>query len=130
MKCRIYLLFPLAFIIASCSKTEGTGGNSSIRGKVMVRSYDKTFTKLQGVYPGTEINVYINYGSQPGVGNSMKTDYNGDYYFPYLFAGNYTVYAYSKDSTLKTPNGQLVAKQDFFLGSNQNNTLPDLVIAQ
>ena len=120
------------FVCYGCKKAAGPGGNSSIKGKVIIRKFNFNPSVPQYLYsyPDMADNVYITYGSQPGVGNSVNTDMNGEYYFPYLYPGTYSVYVYSKDTTLTNVSGELVAKQDINLGSGSNATLPDIVIAK
>ena len=126
-------LIVLSFLwLAGCKKAEGPGGNSSIKGKVIIRkfNFNTTTPTFLYSYPDQDDNVFIKYGSQPGTGNNANTDYNGEYYFPYLQAGTYTVYVYSKDSTLNNPSGQLVAKQDITVGSGKDVTAADMTIAK
>ncbi len=128
MKKGVVFLLLLA-VVLGCQKAPGPGGTSSIKGKVIIRKFDPNFHFLAS-YPDVQDNVYINYGSQPGVGNSVKTDYNGEYYFPYLYSGAYTIYVYSLDTTQNNPSGQLVAKQVVNLGNGKDITLPDITIAK
>jgi hypothetical protein len=43
--------------------------------------------------------VYLIYGDQVGYGEKTRTNYEGQFEFNYLRAGNYTVYLYSHDLT-------------------------------
>lgn len=98
-------IFALAAIVfTSCKKNPGVGGDASIKGNIHVKHYNTTFTQYISEYPGSDIYVYIIYGDNSGYGTRQKTIYNGDFEFKYLFPGKYTVYTYSLDSTLTTPN--------------------------
>lgn len=96
-------LFLISIIVlVSCKKDEGTGGNSSIYGKIFVKDYNSTFTVFQEEYYGPDIDVYIIYGDNKSFGDRIRTNYDGTYEFKYLRPGDYQVFAYSKDSTLQT----------------------------
>lgn len=96
----IVLIFfvTLSVIEVSCSKGPGPGGQASIRGKVWVKQYDKTFSTLNYKYWGYNETVQIIYGSALSPGASVRTDYDGNFEFLYLQKGDYTVYVYSSDS--------------------------------
>lgn len=86
--------------IIGCSKNEGPGGDSSIKGKVILREYDKNFKILIREIPAAEEDVYIVYGNSNNlVGDKIVTSYDGSFKFDYLQAGNYKIYVYSEDST-------------------------------
>ena len=100
------LLLTICFFAISCKK-EGVGGDASITGYVHVKKYNSTFTQYISEYPGRDIYVYIVYGEHSGFDKRVKTDYNGNFEFPYLYKGKYTLYAYSRDSTLQDPSGTI-----------------------
>lgn len=106
MKHPLFKLFLLAVIItiASCAKGPGEGGKSTIHGKVTIINYNSSFTTVQATYPAQGESVYIVYGDDRTYGNSVKTNYDGTYEFPYLRPGKYTIFAYEKD-TVKYLNG-------------------------
>lgn len=99
----IVIIFSL--MLFSCSKDAGDGGNSTIYGKVIVYNYNAEFTKLRGIYPGADENVYLIYGNNRSYSERIKCNYNGIYEFKYLRPGDYTIYVYSKDSTLTLVSG-------------------------
>lgn len=93
----------LSFLsLMGCKKEEGLGGTSTIKGKVIVYDFDASFQNpvpLE-IYPATDENVYIIYGSDGTVyDDDFKTSYDGSYEFKYLQKGKYRLFAYSKDST-------------------------------
>lgn len=101
MKHISYLLV-LLLALTSCQKEEGKGGNASIHGNINVRKFNSTFTNLIGEYPAADHYVYIIYGDDISYGNRIKTDYEGDFEFKYLYKGTYQIYTYSLDSTLSS----------------------------
>lgn len=95
----IFLCMLIAAISAtSCKKQPGIGGEASIKGKVYARKYNTTFTALlsQGYVP--DADVYIIFGDDLTYGERIRTNYNGEFEFPHLYKGDYTIYVYSKDS--------------------------------
>jgi hypothetical protein len=98
-------LFTLcALLLAASCKKEGIGGDATIRGYVHARQYNTTFTAFISQYPARDVYVYIVFGNNTGYDKRLKTDYNGNFEFRYLYKGDYKVYAYSKDSTLQDPS--------------------------
>ncbi|MCW3104642.1 MAG: hypothetical protein JWO09_3082 [Bacteroidetes bacterium] len=91
------LAIALAVVTSSCKKPAGEGGNSSIVGMVHVTNYNSNFTVVNAEYPGADVDVYIIYGDEVGIGNRIRTTPEGKFEFPYLRPGKYRVYVYSKD---------------------------------
>ncbi len=112
MKHRIGLVLIASIIgmVTSCEKPEGTGGTSSIVGKIWVRNYNADFSRINAEYWGEEVDVYIMYGNDTIHSDDTKTSYNGSYKFDYLQKGDYTIYAYSDDSTMMSPSGRIPVK--------------------
>jgi hypothetical protein len=73
-------------------------GSSQIKGHVHVMNYNNT-----GVFvnegAGPDEDVYLVYGNGTAYSEKVKTDYNGDFAFPYLGMDHYKVYVYSKCTT-------------------------------
>lgn len=94
------ILFALALcaMLQSCKKTPGEGGFASIEGKVYLKNYDPTFTIMQSQYYSPGETVYIIYGTDTEIGNTVKTSYDGSFKFNYLQKGKYKVYVLGKDS--------------------------------
>lgn len=106
MKKSIFITLLLFIILlVSCSKEAGDGGNSTIYGKIIARDYNAEFTILKGIYNAPDEDVFIIYGNDLSFSDRIRTNYNGIYEFKYLRPGDYTIYAYSKDSTLSLPSG-------------------------
>jgi hypothetical protein len=99
-----FLIFFLTGVLFSCTKEAGDGGNSTIYGKIIAHNYNAEFTNLKGIYPAADEDVFIIYGDDRSFSQRVRTNYNGIYEFKYLRKGDYTIYAYSKDSTLTLPS--------------------------
>jgi hypothetical protein len=116
----------------ACEKEAGKGGTSTIRGKVIIREYNKDFT-IQKVpdYPAAKKDVFLIYGDDAVYGDKFETSYDGTYEFNYLREGNYTVFAYSKDSTKNydlTSELIPVIREVEITGKNQTVEVPDMII--
>jgi hypothetical protein len=92
MNSKILFLSLICLGFFSCKKPAGTGGNSSIKGTVLVKDYNKSFV-LQHEYPGVDVEVYIIYGDDVTEGDKVNTNSNGEFEFKYLRKGSYKVYA-------------------------------------
>ena len=98
--CVALLLF--AFVQQACEKVEGEGGRETIYGEIRAAEYNNIGEVILD-YPLPEERVYIIYGKQDTTNNSiyddeMRTSYDGKFAFPYLQAGDYTIFAYTKCS--------------------------------
>lgn len=101
----LFLLIVLSTLVFSCAKEAGDGGNSTLFGKITAYDYNAEFTELKGIYPAADEDVYLIYGEDRSYTQRVRTNYEGVYEFKYLRPGDYTIYAYSKDSTLTLPSG-------------------------
>ncbi len=127
MKRKVFIFLQLLFVsmfflsISSCKKTAGYGGNSTITGKLKVKVYSRDFSifKEENYVPNTY--VYLIFGSDPSYGTRVKTSYDGTFMFEHLQVGNYTVYAYSKDTTLNTASDIAITK-DITISKNKSLT--------
>ena len=104
-KFSLFLMLTLSILLFSCAKDAGEGGNSTIYGKIITYNYNAEFTNLRGIYPGADEDVYIIYGSDRSYSQRIRSNYDGVYEFKYLRPGDYTIYLYSKDSTLTLVSG-------------------------
>ena len=125
-------IFTAIFILstlAACKKEAGEGGNSTIKGNVLVKSYTSDFQIVKEEYPAQETDVYIIYGDNQIFGDDTKTDYNGDYEFKYLREGKYYVYAYSKDSANPQSDKKLaIVKEVEITKKKQTVEAPQIII--
>lgn len=89
----------------SCSNPEGPGGDLTLTGQVIARKYNLTFTNLIAEYPALEERVYLIYGNNEIYSEDFRTDFQGRYKFENLQPGNYTLFAYARDSSGNEPSG-------------------------
>ncbi|MFA5972891.1 MAG: hypothetical protein WC780_11110 [Lentimicrobiaceae bacterium] len=101
----VLLVILISFTVFSCSKEAGDGGNSTIYGKIIAYNYNAEFTNLRGIYPAADEDVYLIYGEDRSYSERIRSNYDGIYEFKYLRPGDYTIYVYSKDSTLTLVSG-------------------------
>jgi hypothetical protein len=131
MKRNVLILFAVVFLAVfytSCKKDPGSGGTSSIYGKVFAKDYNSTFTVLLESYYAQDYDVYLIYGDDKTYGDKVKTSYDGTFEFKYLRKGTYHVYAYSKDSTLLT-NAMIPVIEDVEITKNNEDVeTPEIVI--
>ena len=130
---KIILSISIIAVLASCKKGPGEGGRAFIKGKVYVKNYTAPpgpFT-LQDEYYAQGENVYIIYGDEAGIGESVKTAYDGSYQFEYLRKGKYVVYALS-DDTSSTINSKTVEIKQIveIKNATETLTLPDIEIVK
>ncbi len=107
MKPNILSLTLLLLLLLAACKKPGIGGDASITGYVHVQKWNSTFTQYIGEYQGKDQYVYIVYGNHHGYDKRIKTDYAGQFEFPYLYKGDYKVYVYSRDSSFTDPSGTI-----------------------
>ena len=95
----ISLVLISILLFNSCSKVEGQGGSSTIKGTINVKKYSVVGT-LVAEYPGAEVDVYIVYGEGNTFYNDrIRTSYDGSFEFNYLEEGDYTVFVYEDNDT-------------------------------
>ncbi len=99
------LVILISGTLFSCSKESGDGGNSTIYGKIITYNYNAEFTNLRGIYPAADEDVYLIYGEDRSYSQRIRSNYDGIFEFKYLRPGDYTIYVYSKDSTLTLVSG-------------------------
>lgn len=126
----LFLVLIAIFAFSACKKSPGEGGRAFITGKVYVRDYTAAPCPcyLKGEYYAQGENVYINYGDEPGVGKSVKTDNNGVYQFSYLRKGKYKVYAISNDTSTVSNRTIAVIKEIEIKKATEKANLPDIEI--
>ncbi len=99
-----YLIFMLltVFLIHGCKKDPGPGGTSTIRGRVLINSFQAGFQPPtpDTTYAAVDEDSYIIYGADhTAYDDNFKTSFDGTYEYKYLQKGKYKIFAYSKDST-------------------------------
>ena len=128
---RLFISLLSASILFSCQeRSEGPNGLASIKGKVYVKDYNSTFSRINDHYYGAKEDVYIIYGDEEVYGDNMETHYDGSYEFKNLTLGTYKIYAYTEDTTLKTSNLIPVIKTVEITEEEQTVEVEDIVIAK
>lgn len=135
MKNVIFPLIILISLLSSCKKEAGEGGDASIAGRVMLEKRLVLSNPEIVLYtaPAADYEVYIIYGDGPGPDDRIRTNYDGEYEFPYLREGDYEVYVFSKDTSDTAINEQspetMAVRLTTTIGSRKENvSLPDLVV--
>lgn len=108
----------MATIVSSCSKDPGTGGSSTITGKVYVKEYNPDFTYLLSEYWGADVEVFLIFGDGITYNERIWTGPDGDFEFRYMRKGSYRIYVYSKDSTMNAPSGTIAVYRDVEITEN------------
>ena len=93
------LIISTVILLASCKKSEGEGGRSTIKGKVFVVEMDSKFKDTISTYYSGKEDVYIIYGEEEFYGDKIETHHDGTYQFDYLQNGKYKIYCYSEDTS-------------------------------
>lgn len=123
----IFLLVSVLFIsiaFSSCNKDEGKGGESTITGKIYLKTYDMDFKNLQSVKPAFDEDVYIMYGNNQNIDDKVVTGPDGTFTFDYLREGNYTIVYYTDDtSRISASKIPVVVKVSLGSGSKNLDTL-------
>jgi hypothetical protein len=115
----LFLLIILSTLAFFCAKDAGDGGNSTIYGKLIAYDYNAEFTSLKGIYPAADEDVFLIYGSDRSYSQRVRSNYEGVYEFKFLRPGDYTIYAYSKDSTLTLPSGLYAVIRNLTISDNK-----------
>lgn len=129
------LFFVLMMLFSACAKEPGIGGEATIYGKVYAKHYNSTFTVLLSAYYVPDTYVYLVYGDDINYGTRIKTNYNGEFEFNYLYPGDYTIYTYSIDSAAIVnfavdPPNMAVIKEVFIEQKQSDLEIEDLIIYQ
>lgn len=119
-----YMLKYLILIIGLCSlyacqKEPGFGGNSMVTGRLQLENYNDDFSILRQSYYPIDKEVYILFGENSAYGDKVRTDTKGFFEFRNLRQGNYTIYAYSKDSSRRHPSGYIPIQKTIQVNTNQ-----------
>jgi hypothetical protein len=116
-------------LLLSCKKEPGEGGFASIEGKVFLKNYDAYFSILSSQYYQPGETVYIIYGDQTEVGNTVKTSYDGSFKFNYLRKGKYKVYVIGEDSSITNRSNPKIEMVEVTIsGKKDKKNIGDLVI--
>ena len=94
LKIGILASLVLLVFVSSCKKEPGDGGLATIHGKVFAY---KTTGSDSGYKAA--VNVYLSYGNHTWEDQNANTSYSGEYAFPFLHTGDYTVWIVNKCDT-------------------------------
>jgi hypothetical protein len=130
---KLYVLGIAALLLSSCEKPEGTGGNSTISGKVWLENYntlnDQWDTyELKDEYAAEDEDVFIIYGDEIGFGQKVTTGPDGKFEFRYLRPGDYRIYVDSKDTTRTSVSGRMAVETKVTLGKKDNKDVGTILI--
>jgi hypothetical protein len=135
MKHTIFAIFCTLFIFQACTKEEGTGGQSTIKGKVVRIEYSvdsSIVTKrdsmvIQREIPAINEDVYIIYGDKSSIGDKVVTSPDGTFEFNFLQAGKYKIVTYS-DDTLNILNKQMPGIKEISIGDSKTSDIGSLKV--
>ena len=98
---KIFFLLVAAFcigFISGCQKQPGDGGLATIHGHVYAYKKNAFGQVIDSGYR-SGVTVYLSYGSHTWEDQNNKSSYTGEYAFPYLHTGDYSVYVIKKCDT-------------------------------
>ncbi len=127
MKKYSFLLFLFSIlIISSCKKEVGSGGTSTIRGRVFGYDINSSGIVLDSAYVG-DVRVYLSYGDNAWPDEDERTSYTGDYAFQGLQKGKYKVFVFTQCVTCPFDQASIV-KEVEITENGQTIVLPDFKI--
>lgn len=117
------LILPFAF--AACKKEPGTGGKTTLSGKIMGNYYcDEDSSLLELGTPIPDERVYISYGATGEIDDDARTAPDGTFKFEFLHPGTYSLMTYSE--CLSCPTGKVVVTQEIEINKKEEEvTLSD-----
>lgn len=98
----------LGTFLISCNKEPGEGGKAEIRGRLMETETNANGTIIRGPYTAIDEKVFIVYGEATDGAypdDDVDTGPNGEFRFPWLRKGKYTIYAIG--DSYSTPSGKV-----------------------
>ncbi len=130
MKSNLLLTIAAAMLLlSSCQQEPGVGGNCAIHGIVELKNYNQNFSILKEQKPLVDGYVYIVYGDNAGTSDRVRTSYDGSFSFTHLTKGNYTVYAFSKDTTQNETGEIAIIKEVEITENKQDVDAGTIVVA-
>jgi hypothetical protein len=122
-----FILFS-CLIFFSCAKQEGEGGLASIEGVIMIQNVNPLLEKVGNLHKATDKKVFISYGNNEFVDNDVSTSPDGKFIFNYLTPGDYSIFAYSDDTTLYNSAENMVVKKQISLKDKKEKGKLDTLI--
>lgn len=122
----IFLLSLSLILLAGCEKDEGVGGTSKIVGTLIEKTYSEDFSRLYQTRPAIDEDVFIVYGDDLTIGEKIATNYNGQFEFPFLREGDYTLF-YLSESLDHPGEGDMEVLHQVSLSKGQTIDLGELI---
>ncbi len=121
------LFVSLVVAFSACKKGPGSGGTTSIIGKVWVEKWDPDFIVHADTldYWAMDADVYIIYGDDATYGDRTKTGPGGVFEFHYLREGHYTIYVYSDSPN---PGGKVAVIKELDIPGDGTTDIGTLTI--
>ena len=119
--------FILCLFIISCKKYPGEGGTALIRGKVFAKNVFNKYMPITADDAEADYDVYILYGENKTPSDRVKTGPDGTFEFRYLRKGNYTIYAYSADTSLLYSTKEITIQKKVEIKSRKVEVLLDTI---
>jgi hypothetical protein len=118
---RILALVSLLLLSNACSKYEGEGGSSTIKGVVVEQKYN-SLGNVIAEYPIPDQDVFIIYGNESTFYNDdIKTSFDGSFEFRYLKKGNYKVFVYEDCNTCPSGKKEVLVPVEISKNNEINN---------
>lgn len=121
----------LLLLFQSCKKEAGEGGNSLLRGKVILREYT-AFPILYTETAATDEDIFIIYGDDDNaIDDRTRSSFDGSYSFRFLQKGKYRIFAYTQDTLLATFGQQKAVLVETEITKNKSEVeLPAITIVR
>jgi len=128
MKRLLPFLLLVLLLGPSCKKEEGEGGLAEIRGVVLRQDINNNTGQPEGdPYPYQEARVYIIYGDHDYYDDDVRTGPAGQYVFPWLRKGTYTIYTFGECNDC--PGGSVVVQQTVEIKDKKETvTVPTITV--
>ena len=112
----------------ACQQNPGDGGRASIMGHIEVEArvvMTSPATAQGEPYPARDKNVFLIYGDNVGPDDQVETNHEGNFIFPWLRPGEYTVYTYSEDTLGTIPPQDMVVLKNLTITSSTETVILD-----
>ncbi len=110
---------------SGCSKDEGYGGNSHIKGTLLEKVYNDDYSEVIYEQAAIDEDIFIMFENNGIVSDKVATGYNGQFEFEYLFPGTYQIFYYSDDTaSAYNENKEIIIEVE--LGKNENADVGEL----
>lgn len=123
-------LSAISCLMVACTQTPGDGGRASIVGHVQeeARVLLSDPNTAYPAYPAADHNVFLIYGDNVGPDDQVETNHEGNFVFPWLRPGDYTVYVYSEDTSGVNPPRDMAVVQHLTIASATETVMLDTLL--